>query len=332
MSAHKEDQVTDPNAAGLPLTIESDGTPVVELIETRRAEIRAALVEHGGVLLRGFDIGGVDGFDRVVRALAGSPLTYTERSSPRSTIKGQVYTSTDYPADEEIFLHNENSYQAGWPLTLFFYCIQPPTSLGATPLADVRRVYREIDPAVREEFERRRWMLVRNFHGDFGTRWQQVFNTDDRDEVAGYCAANGIEVEWLGRDGLRTRSVRDVVHHRPGSDQPRWFNHATFFHLSTLAKDLQEGLLAMFGEDGLPTNTYYGDGGTIPADVLDHLRAAYRAATVRFDYRADDVLVVDNMTAAHGREPFTGPRRIAVAMAEPHSPTSQPDSINQREQ
>ncbi|MEH0982518.1 TauD/TfdA family dioxygenase [Micromonospora sp. CPCC 205556] len=332
MSAQEEDQVTDPAAAGLPVTIENDGTPLVELVETRRAELRAALVAHGALLLRGFDVGGVDGFDRVVRALAGEPLTYTERSSPRSTIKGRVYTSTDYPADEEIFLHNENSYQASWPLTLFFHCVRPPTSLGATPLADVRRVYREIDPAVRVEFERRRWMLVRNFHGDFGTSWRQVFDTDDRDEVARYCAANGIEAQWVGRDGLRTRSVRDAVHHRPGSDVPSWFNHATFFHVSTLAKDLQEALLAMFGEEGLPTNTYYGDGEPIPTDVMDHLRAAYRAATVRFDYRADDVLVVDNMTVAHGREPFTGPRRIAVAMAEPYRPTHQQDPIEQREQ
>ncbi|MFG2058173.1 TauD/TfdA family dioxygenase [Micromonospora sp. NPDC048930] len=324
--------MTDTVAAGLPVTVESDGTPVLELIESRRAELRAALVEHGGLLLRGFDVGGVDGFDRVVRALSGEPLTYTERSSPRHSIKGRVYTSTDYPPEEEIFLHNENSYQAGWPLTLFFYCIQPPTSQGATPLADVRQVYRNIDPAIREEFERRRWLLVRNFHADFGTPWQQVFNTDDRDEVTGYCAANGIEAEWIGRNGLRTRTVRDAVHRRPGSDVPRWFNHATFFHVSTLAKDLQEALLAMFGEDGLPTNTYYGDGEPIPSDVMDHLRAAYRAATVRFDYRTDDVLVVDNMTAAHGREPFTGPRRIAVAMAEPYRPGNRRDPIEQQEQ
>jgi alpha-ketoglutarate-dependent taurine dioxygenase len=304
----------------LPLVIESDGTAITELIEHRRAAIRAALAEHGGVLFRGFDVGGVDGFDQVVRTLSGSPLTYTERSSPRSTIKGQVYTSTDYPADEEIFLHNENSYQAGWPLTLYFYCIQPPTTLGATPLADVRQVYEEIDPAVRDEFARRRWMLVRHFHADFGTPWQHVFNTVDRDEVARYCAANGIEIEWRGSDGLRTTSVRDAIHYRPGTDPPRWFNHATFFHVTTLAKDLQEALLAMFGADELPTNTYYGDGGPIPAEVMDHLRAAYRAATVRFDYRQDDVLVVDNMTAAHGREPFTGARKIAVAMAEPYAP------------
>jgi alpha-ketoglutarate-dependent taurine dioxygenase len=306
--------------ATLPVVIENDGRALTDLIDARRAELRAALAEHGGLLFRGFDVGGVDGFDRVVRSLSGEPLTYTERSSPRHAIKGRVYTSTDYPPDEEIFLHNENSYQARWPLTLFFYCITPPGSLGATPLADIRRVYAEIDPAVREEFVRRRWMLVRNFHADFGTQWQHVFDTDDRAEVEAYATANRIALEWVGKEGLRTRAVRDVVHHRPGSDTPRWFNHATFFHVSTLAKDLQEGLLAMFGAEGLPANTYYGDGGEIPADVMDHLRAAYRAASVRFDYQRDDVLVVDNMTAAHGREPFTGPRKIAVAMAEPHTP------------
>lgn len=306
--------------ATLPVVVENDGTALTELIDRRRAELRATLVEQGGLLFRGFDVGGVDGFDRVVRALAGEPLTYTERSSPRHAIKGKVYTSTDYPADEEIFLHNENSYQARWPLTLFFYCITPPQTLGATPLADVRRVHDLIDPAVREEFVRRRWLLVRNFHADFGTGWQHVFDTDDRAEVEAYAAANRIELEWVGKDGLRTRAVRDAVHHRPGSTTPRWFNHATFFHISGLAKDLQEGLLELFGPEGLPSNTYYGDGGEIPADVLDHLRDAYRTATVRFDYQRDDVLVVDNMTAAHGREPFTGPRKIAVAMAEPHTP------------
>ena len=313
--------MSTPTATTLAHVVESDGsTGVLELIGERREELRAALVEHGGLLLRGFDIGGVDGFDEVVRALAGEPLTYTERSSPRHSIKGKVYTSTDYPPEEEIFLHNENSYQAAWPLTLFFYCVTPPETLGATPLADIRTVYRELDAGVRDEFEQRGWRLVRNFHPDFGTTWQHVFNTESRDEVAEYCTANGIEIEWRGKDGLRTTAVRKAVHLRPGSDVPRWFNHATFFHVTTLPKDLQEGLLAMFGEDGLPTNTYYGDGEPIPGDVMDHLRATYRAASTRFDYHRDDVLVVDNMTAAHAREPFTGARKIAVAMAEAHKP------------
>ena len=73
----------------------------------------------------------------------------------------------------------------------------------------------------------------------------------------------------------------------------------------------------MFDDADLPTNTYFGDGGPIPDDVVAHLRAGYRAASTRFDYERDDILVVDNMLAAHGREPFTGPRKVAVAMAEP---------------
>ncbi|TDD32967.1 TauD/TfdA family dioxygenase [Actinomadura sp. KC06] len=304
----------------LPRVIErADGdADLFGLLERDRAEIRRRLADDGAVLLRGFAVGGVDGFDRVVRTVSGaSPLAYAERSSPRSTIKGRVYTSTDYPADEEIFLHNENSYQSVWPRTLYFYCIEPPAAQGATPLADVREVYRRIDPSVREEFERRRWMVVRNFHEDFGTYWCDAFGTADRDAVTAYCRERDIEIEWRGADGLRTRAVRDAVHVHPVSGERVWFNHATFFHITTRDPDVAEGLLEAFGEDELPSNTYYGDGGRIPDDVVAHLRDCYRAASVRYDWRRDDVLVVDNMLAAHGREPFSGRRKIAVAMAEP---------------
>lgn len=298
------------------ITAEAAATPVAGFLPDARASIRAKLLEHGAVMLRGFDVGGVDGFDGVVRAVSGTPLTYAERSSPRSTIKGQVYTSTDYPPSEEIFLHNENSYQASWPLTLFFYCIQPPTTLGSTPLADIREVYRTIDPAVRDEFAARGWMVVRNFVPGFGVPWQQAFNTGDRAEVAAYCARNGVEVEWVGKDGLRTRARRQAVHRHPVTGDQVWFNHLTFFHVSTLAEDVCAGLREMFDDADLPTNTYYGDGAPIPDEVVAHLRDRYRAAQRRFDWERDDVLIVDNMLAAHAREPFTGPRKIAVAMAE----------------
>jgi alpha-ketoglutarate-dependent taurine dioxygenase len=295
-------------------------TVATAYLTEHRAELRARLREHGAVLLRGLDLNGVDGFDQTVRALAGPPLTYTERSSPRSTIKGQVYTSTDYPPSEEIFLHNENSYQATWPMSLFFYCIHAPESLGSTPLADTRTIYGLIDPSVRDEFERRGWMVARNYTPGFGLPWQQVFGTTDRDEVSAYCARNGVETQWLPDDALRTRARRTAVHRHPETGEVLWFNHITFFHVTTLAEDVCEGLRTLLGEEGLPTNSYYGDGGRIPDDVVAHLRDCYRTARRRFDWAAGDVLMVDNMLSAHGREPFTGPRKIAVAMAEPHDP------------
>jgi alpha-ketoglutarate-dependent taurine dioxygenase len=307
-----------PDSAVLPHLFEGDESGgVQDFLARNRDLVRERLTRNGAVLLRGFGIGGVDGFDQVVRTLSGAaPLTYAERSSPRSTIKGQVYTSTDYPPEEEIFLHNENSYQATWPLTLYFYCLQAPLTQGATPLADIRQVYRSLDPAVRDEFTRRGWQVVRNFHADFGVPWQQAFGTENRDDVIGYCAERGIRAEWRDDDWLRTTAVRPAVHRHPVTGEPVWFNHATFFHVSTLPAEIQEGLLEIFEPQDLPTNTFYGDGGTIPEEVLAHLRSCYRAASVRFDWQQDDVLVVDNMAAAHGREPFTGPRKIAVAMAE----------------
>ncbi|MFJ6215456.1 TauD/TfdA family dioxygenase [Streptomyces sp. NPDC092296] len=308
------------------LSAPTPGLPVAEYLPATRPLIRRRLREHGAVLLRGFDIGGVDGFEGVVRAVSGEPLAYAERSSPRSTIKGQVYTSTDYPPAEEIFLHNENSYQAAWPLTLFFHCVQPPETLGATPLADTRRVLAAIDPVVRAEFAARGWMVVRNFTDGFGVPWQQAFNTENRAEVVAYCARNGVEAEWTA-GGLRTRARREAVHRHPVTGETVWFNHLTFFHVTTLAADVCAALREMFDDEDLPTNTYYGDGKPIPDEVVAHLRACYRAEQRRFDWQLDDVLLVDNMLAAHAREPFTGPRRIAVAMAEPSSAVRNSDAL-----
>ncbi len=303
---------------GFPHIIQSDGSDgrLMDRLAAQQQEILNRLRDSGAVLMRGFDVGGVDGFASAVRALSGEPLSYTERSSPRHSVKGNVYTSTDYPPTEEIFFHNENSYQTSWPMSLFFYCIQPPRQRGATPLSDTRQVLKILDPSVREEFTRRGWMLVRNFDARIGMPWQEVFNTQDRAEVTRYCAAKTIDAEWHADGRLRTTAIRPAVRRHPRTGDEVWFNHAAFFHLSTLPPDTQEGLRELFSGEDLPSNTYFGDGSPIPDDVMEHVRACYRSAAVRFDYREGDVLIIDNMLTAHGREPFTPPREIVVAMAE----------------
>lgn len=307
-------------AGPLPFLLDagSRGGPVSEVIEKDRDGLRALLAEYGAVLFRGHEVGGPDGLHRAVRALSGDPLPYTERSSPRSTIKGRIYTSTDYPADQEIFLHNENSYQTSWPRTLYFHCVEPPTTLGATPLADVRKVLGAIHPDVREEFESRGWRFVRNFHEGIGVSWRDVFATDSRAAVERYCREHGIDLHWPESGAPRIEATRRAVHTHPVTGERVWFNHIAMYHHTTLPAEVLEGLLDLFPEEELPSTARFGDGGPIPAATMDHLRACYRAASTRFDWRRDDLLVVDNMLVAHGREPFTGPRRVAVAMAEPH--------------
>jgi alpha-ketoglutarate-dependent taurine dioxygenase len=293
-----------------------DALDVVAWAEAQQALVRTWLTEQGAVLLRGFDVPDVERFRALSAAVAGTPLDYRERSSPRSAVAAGVYTSTEHPAHQRIFLHNENSYQRVFPAVLAFFCVTPASRGGATPIADCRRVFDRIDPAVRERFLEHGVMYRRSFRDGLGLTWQTVFQTDRRDAVEDYCARAGIELEWTS-DGLRTRQIRAAAGRHPRTRAISWFNHAAFFHVTTLEPAVRAALLAQYGEDDLPSTTLLGDGSSIESADLDVIRAAYAAETVPVTWERGDVLLVDNVLMAHGRDAFAGERHVMVTMTEP---------------
>ena len=244
-------------------------------------------------------------------------MEYRERSSPRHEMGDKVYTSTDYPADQSIFPHNEHSYSLKLPLKLLFCCLRAAREGGETPIADCRKIYRRIGPETRERFTRKRYVYVRNFGDGFGVPWQTAFQTTEKAVVEEYCRRNLIEFEWKEGNRLRTRQYRPAVARHPRTGEMVWFNHATFFHVTTLEASIRDSLLASFNEEDLPNNTYYGDGSPIEPSVLDELRQAYVEELVSFRWQEGDVLLLDNMLTAHSRNAFVGPRQILFAMSEP---------------
>ena len=307
------------NENGLPQVVRPavPGVSLASWAEANHDLIGQQLAKYGGLLFRNFAIPGVENFEHIVRAISGDLLEYKERSSPRHAVSDKIYTSTDYPPEHPIFLHNENSYQAVWPRRIFFHCAKAAIEGGATPIADVRDIYQRIDPDVRDRFIAKRWMVVRNYGDGFGLPWQTVYQTEDKARVEEHCLRNDIQFEWKDGNRLRTRAVRSAVARHPETGDLCWFNHATFFHVSTLTSAIRETLLEEFSEEELPTNTYYGDGSRIEADVLDHLRSCYDAATITFPWQTGDLLILDNMMIAHGREPFKGERKVLVGMSHP---------------
>jgi alpha-ketoglutarate-dependent taurine dioxygenase len=279
--------------------------------------IEEQLAVHGGILFRDFNVITSQDFEAFVVALCGELLEYNERSSPRSRVSGNIYTSTDYPADQSIFLHNENSYQHAWPMKIFFFCATAAAEGGETPIADVRRVYDRLPPEIRNRFAEKKWMCVRNFGDGFGLPWQTVFQTEDKSAIEQHCGKSGIQIEWREPDRLRTRAVRPAVSKHPKTGEMVWFNHATFFHVSTLQPNVRDAMTELFKEEDLPSNTYYGDGSEIEPETLESLRDAYRAETVSFPWREGDVMLLDNMMVAHGRAPYAGERKVLVGMAQP---------------
>jgi len=244
-------------------------------------------------------------------------MPYRERSSPRHEVGENVYTSTDYPQEQTIFPHNEHSYALEVPLRLYFFCVTPAEQGGETPIADTRKVLERIDPCIRERFARKNYMYVRNFGDGFGVPWQVAFQTTDRIAVEGYCRLNKIDFEWKDGDRLRTRQVRPALAKHPRTGEAVWFNHATFFHVSTLDPSISEALLYEFAEEDLPHNTYYGDGSPIDPAVLAELREAYLQEMVSFAWQASDIILIDNLLVSHARNPYRGAREILFAMSDP---------------
>jgi len=308
-----------PETDNFPLVVEP-ATPGVNLAQwaTGAGEyLERELLRHGAILFRGFGVEKAEGFEAVARAISPQLLDYRERAAPRIEVGKNVYTSTEYPPDLPVPLHHEMSYSHNWPMKIWFFCLQKPLERGATPIANDRVVLHRLDAKLKEQFIAKKVMYARNYGDGPDLSWQDAFQTTDKSVVEEYCRQAHMDFEWKGEQRLRTRQVRPAIISHPKTGEEVWFNHAHMFHVSNLDPALRESLLAELAEEDLPRNSYYGDGSPIEDSVLDEIRGVYNESSVRFSWQEGDVLMLDNMLASHGREPFVGPRKILVSMAEP---------------
>ncbi|MDQ2920751.1 MAG: TauD/TfdA family dioxygenase, partial [Acidobacteriota bacterium] len=232
----------------LPLLIEpnTSATDLIAWAEDNRSAIEARLLRHGGILFRGFNLSTPEEFERFITTISGNLLDYSYRSTPRTLVSGKIYTSTEYPAQRSIPLHNENSYARDWPMKILFFSLRCAATGGETPIADSRLVYKRIPPRIRELFARKGVMYVRNYGSGMDLSWEEVFQTTSRSEVESYCDSSGIAFEWLGDDRLRTRQVCQAVAAHPHTGEMVWFNQALLFHLSRLKPEIREAMLTIF--------------------------------------------------------------------------------------
>lgn len=288
----------------------------LEWISSNSEALRIAVTRFGALLLRDFEIRSVSDFNRLATSLYPQLQDYVNRSTPRTKLGGKIYTATEYPADRSIPLHNESSYSHAWPQTLMFYSAVVADAGGQTPVADSRRVYDRIDPAVRTRFEELGVSYVRNYTAGIDLPWQDVFQTQDKSAVDRYCLDNGIDAVWRdGQPELTTSQRRPAVATHPVTGERVWFNQAHLFHPSALEAAERQTLEDELGVDHMPRTALYGDGSPLEPEALANIADAYAHEKVEFDWHQGDVLVVDNLLFAHARNPFQGSRKVVVAMS-----------------
>lgn len=294
--------------------------------EVHAEELEELVSRAGALLVRSFPIHSAALFRAFCRAIRPDLRSYAGGDSPRRSVADQVYTSSEYPEELEVLLHNELSYGAWWPQRLFFACLQPAVHGGETHIADGRLVYRNMPRRVRQKFESLGVLYHQHLwdaegEAGIGKSWQETFEMTDRDQVESLLAAAGADYEWTAF-GLRTRLQRPGVLTHPVTSEICWFNQVDQWHRSFESVKLSFGARndprfdpQTAGEETLGNHATYGDGSEIEPRELAVIRAVCRDCELLFPWQRGDVMILDNLLTMHGRKPFSGPRQVLVAMA-----------------
>src|SRR5213594_3466541 len=175
-----------------------------------RDALRAAVTEHGSLLVRGLGLHDAAETEAVFRQLGGL-MTEREAFTPRRSYAQGVYSSSKWPPNQPMCMHHELSYALQFPGLMLFACLIAPTAGGTTAVADSPTVLHALPAELVERFERVGWLLIRNYNDDIGASFAEAFGTDDRSAIERYCRANAITFEWQPDGGLHASQRRSAV-------------------------------------------------------------------------------------------------------------------------
>ena len=299
---------SDPSAP--PAFLAAPGAVLPTWLAGNRQRVDEALAAHGALVFRGFGVREPGMLQDVVGAAGEPPYLSTEHN--RTSLAANVFTPIPYSSRERLLWHNEDAFRPEWPSHLWFACARPADQGGETTVADSRAAMASLGDTGRR-LAREGVMYVRRFGEGLGQSWQNVFQTSDRAEVEARCRAQGIAASWdNGR--LVTRTVLPATRRHPVTGEECWIAQLLHFHPAALPEQARSSLTALYGEEGLPRDCRHAEGSPIADSAVLALIAGYEATERACRWQSGDVLLVDNILAAHGRRPYSGERALLVAM------------------
>ncbi|MFB3301755.1 TauD/TfdA family dioxygenase [Pseudomonas sp. AMR01] len=312
-------------------TLSADSEAFATWYRHNQALFDRMLLEFGCLLFRGFALRDSSDFQAIAHGYPEHAFGYIGGATPRKHITAKVYESTRIPATLRIGLHQEKAYMANFPHKLAFFCRQPSTEGGETVLCDMRAVTRRLPAQLVEHFRAARILYVRNFRApstpenqprnanmrEYHRPWDEAFLTDDPQRVEQLCRDTQLDHRWLEDGSLTVSHIGDAVLNHPLTGDAIWFNQLSTQHNN--ARSMGEQGFAyiqrVFGDKpARPYDVRLGDGTPIPAQEIAPVYDALEAEQVAVAWRSGDMLLIDNIAVAHGRNPFKGERDVQVAL------------------
>ena len=263
-----------------------------------------------------------------------------------------VFSAAEVPVNYPIAQHIEMSFLPAPPRQLFFGCMKPSASAGGeTALCHFGKVYEELPTDLRCKFlakgiryERRHKKVGSYYTYDVSDMvgWPELFGTSDKKKVEELCAAEGVQCAWEGPEGNETFvcvTCADACQLHPTSGKPIWFNHTQVFHWTTFPMELWFSFcrtrdwrllihclfvtifcVVKYGmlRHKMSLHCRFGDDTDISVQEMNAVRNAIHKNMIFFRWAKADLLMIDNLSTSHGRQPtYDSGRKIVVSWAEP---------------
>ncbi|MER5952031.1 TauD/TfdA family dioxygenase [Streptomyces sp. NPDC001904] len=299
-----------------PLEIDPEGIGgpeelVERLTELGPQELTGLLAEEKALVFRGFDVT-AEALSDVLALLL--PCGSGRDAGPGGrAVDAVCRTETGRPGST-VWPYHKMSAAHAWPTRLAMYCDAAPLSGGESVVVDAAGWLAALDPALRERLVPG-VRYVRYFHdgSGFGESWQSAFGTDRREQVELFLDGTGDEWAWKADGGIQVSRVLPATVRHPITGTEVWFNQIHRWHPA--GSGPRETLSRILPEDQLPWNATFADGSAIPGHTVNEICGRGFATAVDIPWNRGDLMLLDNVSLAHGRRPFTGRRRICVAMS-----------------
>jgi alpha-ketoglutarate-dependent taurine dioxygenase len=316
------------NARRLPLFIEptSDRLASPEAfsawIRAHRPRLDDLIVEYGGIVLRGFPVDSAQAFSRFADQFPAYERGYVGGGAPRQKLAEKVLESTRMVETFKIPLHTEMSYMRRYPPRIAFFAKTSARTGGETIIGSMLDFMGELPPDLIARLRTRKVRSVRNYapasdaaapqivrHSD-DIRWNDVFGTSDRQAVDRICADLGIEPVWQDDGSLSVVEETDPLTRHPRTGdliyRNNLHNNYTYGDGDTASR--------FKARAAHPAGMYLDDGSPLPEADADAVNAAFERVELAWRWRDRDIMILDNLLVAHGRNPFEGPREVMVAL------------------
>jgi hypothetical protein len=140
--------------------------------------------------------------------------------------------------------------------------------------------------------------------------WDSAFNTQSRSEVEAHCRQLGLQESWNTDGGLTVITSMHAFTDHPKTGERFYRSHIhSGGRVSAETADASETT-----QQRSPSGYRFENGETLTSAETATITSIFDKIECSFPWSDGDIMMLDNLQVAHGRNPFSGQREVLVAL------------------